>query len=140
MVRVEVTGIENLPTEGAALLVANHAGVLPIDALMLDRGPRQSPDRTLPACAGRPGVRDAWDQRDGPADRRATMACANDADLLLRNGELTAVWPEGFKGIGKPHRIVTACSGSGVVASSPPRSRTRHPSSRCRSSARRSTR
>ncbi|HZU46690.1 MAG TPA: hypothetical protein VFA16_05445, partial [Mycobacterium sp.] len=27
--RVEVSGIENLPTTGAALVVANHAGVLP---------------------------------------------------------------------------------------------------------------
>ena len=33
--RVEVSGIENLPSTGAALLVANHAGVLPFDGLML---------------------------------------------------------------------------------------------------------
>ncbi|HKI39052.1 MAG TPA: 1-acyl-sn-glycerol-3-phosphate acyltransferase, partial [Mycobacterium sp.] len=33
--RVEVSGIENLPGEGAALVVANHAGVLPFDGLML---------------------------------------------------------------------------------------------------------
>ncbi|OOK63660.1 acyltransferase family protein [Mycobacterium kansasii] len=33
--RVEVSGIENLPSDGAALLVANHAGVLPFDGLML---------------------------------------------------------------------------------------------------------
>ena len=33
--RVEVSGIENLPTDGPALLVANHAGVLPFDGLML---------------------------------------------------------------------------------------------------------
>ncbi|MBD0322303.1 MAG: 1-acyl-sn-glycerol-3-phosphate acyltransferase, partial [Aldersonia sp.] len=32
--RVEVSGIENLPETGAALVVANHAGVLPIDGLM----------------------------------------------------------------------------------------------------------
>ena len=29
--RVEVSGVENLPTEGAALVVANHAGTLPFD-------------------------------------------------------------------------------------------------------------
>src|ERR1700756_2921307 len=33
--RVEVSGIENLPSEGGALVVANHAGVLPFDGLML---------------------------------------------------------------------------------------------------------
>ena len=32
--RVEVSGIENLPVDGAALIVANHAGVLPFDGLM----------------------------------------------------------------------------------------------------------
>ena len=29
--RVEVRGIENLPTTGSALLVSNHAGTLPLD-------------------------------------------------------------------------------------------------------------
>lgn len=29
--RVQVSGIENLPKTGAALVVANHAGVLPLD-------------------------------------------------------------------------------------------------------------
>src|ERR1700759_4556981 len=32
--RVEVSGVENLPESGAALVVANHAGVLPFDGLM----------------------------------------------------------------------------------------------------------
>src|ERR1700739_4713488 len=32
--RVEVSGVENLPETGAALVVANHAGVLPFDGLM----------------------------------------------------------------------------------------------------------
>src|SRR5277367_6460696 len=32
--RVEVSGIEHLPDTGAALVVANHAGVLPFDGLM----------------------------------------------------------------------------------------------------------
>ncbi len=31
----------------------------------------------------------------------STLACAADADRLLRAGELVGVWPEGFKGIGK---------------------------------------
>src|SRR6266702_4312793 len=33
--RVETTGIENVPTTGRALLVANHAGVLPWDGAMI---------------------------------------------------------------------------------------------------------
>ena len=33
----------------------------------------------------------------------ATLACNEDAERLLRGGELVGVWPEGFKGIGKPY-------------------------------------
>ena len=33
--RVEVRGAENLPTDGSALLVSNHAGTLPIDGMIL---------------------------------------------------------------------------------------------------------
>ena len=31
-----------------------------------------------------------------------TVACRADAERLLRSGEVVGVWPEGFKGIGKP--------------------------------------
>jgi 1-acyl-sn-glycerol-3-phosphate acyltransferase len=39
-----------------------------------------------------------------PIARKAgnTLACHPDAERLLGNGELVGVWPEGFKGIGKP--------------------------------------
>ncbi|NJP73801.1 1-acyl-sn-glycerol-3-phosphate acyltransferase, partial [Streptomyces sp. C1-2] len=33
--RVEVKGIENIPAEGGALIVANHSGTLPMDGLMM---------------------------------------------------------------------------------------------------------
>ena len=33
----------------------------------------------------------------------ATLACNEDAERMLRGGELVGVWPEGFKGIGKPY-------------------------------------
>ena len=32
-----------------------------------------------------------------------TLACNEDAERMLRGGELVGVWPEGFKGIGKPY-------------------------------------
>ena len=100
--RVEVSGIENLPRDGAALLVANHAGVLPFDGLMLsvavhDEHPAQRDLRLLAAdmVFDLPVV--------GEAARRAghTMACTTDAHRLLAAGELTAVFPEGYKGLGK---------------------------------------
>jgi 1-acyl-sn-glycerol-3-phosphate acyltransferase len=33
-----------------------------------------------------------------------TLACNPDAERLLNAGELVGVWPEGFKGVGKPFR------------------------------------
>ncbi|MGW1926434.1 1-acyl-sn-glycerol-3-phosphate acyltransferase, partial [Streptomyces massasporeus] len=33
--RVEVKGVENIPAEGGALIVANHSGTLPLDGLMM---------------------------------------------------------------------------------------------------------
>ncbi|MBD1319092.1 acyltransferase family protein [Gordonia hankookensis] len=103
--RVEVSGIENLPTEGGALLVANHAGTLPIDAIMTslavrDNHPTGRHLRVLAAdmAFDTPGVSEVA-RRIG-----ATLACNHDADRLLRAGELTAVWPEGYKGIGKLYK------------------------------------
>ena len=32
--RIEVRGIENIPTEGGALVVSNHSGTVPVDGLM----------------------------------------------------------------------------------------------------------
>ena len=101
--RVEVSGVENLPDTGAALVVANHAGTLPFDGLMTqvavhDHHPAHRDLRLLAAdlVFDLPMV--------GQAARKAghTVACTADAHRLLANGELTAVFPEGFKGLGKP--------------------------------------
>ncbi|WP_420880974.1 lysophospholipid acyltransferase family protein [Rhodococcus sp. (in: high G+C Gram-positive bacteria)] len=101
--RVEVRGVENIPADGGALVVANHAGVVPIDALMTsvavhDHHPQQRALRMLAADLAfeMPIV--------GNIARKAghTLACHPDAERLLRGGEVAAVFPEGFKGIGKP--------------------------------------
>jgi 1-acyl-sn-glycerol-3-phosphate acyltransferase len=104
--RVEVNGVENIPSEGGALLVANHAGGLwPLDAALTavavhDEHPAGRFLRPLAAdlVFGTPAVA-TLARRGG-----ATLACHEDADRLLHAGELVGVWPEGFKGIGKPYR------------------------------------
>ena len=100
--RIEVRGIENIPTEGGALVVSNHSGTLPMDGLMtMVRHPRAH--RPLPAAAGcRPGLQAAVLRRLARKGG-ATLACNEDAERMLRGGELVGVWPEGFKGIGKPY-------------------------------------
>lgn len=101
--RVETLSIENLPPQGGALLVANHSGTIAVDALMAavavhDHHPAHRPLRLL-------GADLVFDTPIlGPLARRAgsTLACTADAEGLLAAGEAVAVFPEGFKGVGKP--------------------------------------
>lgn len=39
--RVEITGLEHIPNEGRALLLANHSGVLPLDGAIIAYGVRE---------------------------------------------------------------------------------------------------
>ena len=103
--RVEVSGAANLPEVGGALVVCNHSGTLPLDALMTalavhDNHPRQRHLRMLGAdLVFQVPLLGALARRSGQ-----TLACNPDAERLLNAGELVGVWPEGFKGIGKPFR------------------------------------
>ncbi len=101
--RVEVSGIDSIPAEGGALIVANHSGTIAVDSVMTqvavhDEHPAHRNLRMLGA--------DLVFQTPflGDLARRAghTLACHDDAERLLRSGEVVGVWPEGFKGIGKP--------------------------------------
>ncbi|GAA0505327.1 glycerol acyltransferase [Saccharopolyspora subtropica] len=103
--RVEAIGLDHVPGDRGALVVANHSGTLPWDALMTtvalhDHHPARRHLRMLGAdLVFRTPVL-------GPLARKAghTLACNPDAERLLTAGELVGVWPEGFKGIGKPFR------------------------------------
>lgn len=103
--RVETIGMHHVPGEGGALVVANHSGTLPLDSLMTavalhDDHPAKRHLRMLGAdiMFRMPGV--------GSLARKggSTLACSPDAERLMASGELVGVWPEGFKGIGKPFR------------------------------------
>ena len=100
--RLEVRGIENIPTEGGALLVANHSGTVPIDGVITSYAVHKYTGRNL-----RPLGADLVFALPfvGQVARKvgATLACTADAERLLTTGELAGVWPEGFKGIGKPY-------------------------------------
>ncbi|TWF86043.1 lysophospholipid acyltransferase family protein [Streptomyces capillispiralis] len=101
--RVEVKGIENIPSEGGALIVANHSGTVPVDGLMMqvavhDHHPAGRHLRLLAAdLVFMLPVVNELARKLGH-----TLACAEDAERLLGQGELVGVMPEGFKGIGKP--------------------------------------
>ena len=99
--RLEVRGVENIPDEGGALLVANHSGTVPLDGLITGYAVKKYAGRDL-----RPLGADLVFSLPvvGQIARKvgATLACQEDAERLLTGGELAGVWPEGFKGIGKP--------------------------------------
>jgi 1-acyl-sn-glycerol-3-phosphate acyltransferase len=99
--RVEVRGIENIPAEGGALVVSNHSGTIPMDALMTLLSVHDHAHRFLRPLGADLVFRLPVVSRMARAGG-TTLACAEDAERMLRNGELVGVWPEGFKGIGKP--------------------------------------
>ena len=100
--RVETTGLENIPIEGRALLVANHSGQLPWDGMMVG---------TAILTNTRPG---GWCAASMPAilpripyvstllvRLGQTLATVENGTRLLEQEELVAVFPEGYKGTGK---------------------------------------
>ncbi|MEV4216957.1 lysophospholipid acyltransferase family protein [Nonomuraea sp. NPDC049725] len=99
--RVETAELKHIPDEGGALVVANHAGTLPVDALMMQVALHDEAGRALRLLGA-----DLVYQLPvlGHLSRKTghTLACPEDADRLLRKGELVGVFPEGFKGVGKP--------------------------------------
>lgn len=99
--RIEVRGIENIPAEGGALVVSNHSGTIPVDGLMTMVSIHDHAGRHLRPLGADLVFRlpfvGALARKGG-----ATLACNEDAERMLRGGELVGVWPEGFKGIGKP--------------------------------------
>ena len=103
--RVSLTGVENVPEEGRALLVSNHSGQLPFDGAMLGTGillehPNQRLMRTLYATwfPTLPFVSDLL-VKMGQA-----LATEDNGTRLLENNELVAVFPEGYKGVGKLYK------------------------------------
>jgi len=101
--RIEVRGVENIPEEGGALIVSNHSGTVPVDALMTMVAVHDNTGRFLRLLGADLVFRMPF---VGEMARRggATLACNEDAERMLSRGDLVGVWPEGFKGIGKPFK------------------------------------
>jgi 1-acyl-sn-glycerol-3-phosphate acyltransferase len=100
--RVEVRGAENLPADGSALLVSNHAGTLPIDGMILHSVVYDEIGRHV-RMLGADLIFKTPYSHDLARKTGTTLACQEDAERLLATNQLVAVFPEGFKGLGKPY-------------------------------------
>jgi len=98
--RVETEGIENVPGDGGALLVSNHAGALPPDGPMILQAIRREHPSPRPLYMlgehwfkGYPGV-------SMLVNKLGLVAAhpANAQRLLHDEGQLVLVFPEGQKG------------------------------------------
>ena len=102
--RVEWEGLEKIPTNGGALLVANHAGAIPPDAPAIMHGIEEELGRAVYGLADNffrtlPVVGTMWSRLGG------LPAHPDNAYRLLREQrQLVLVFPEGSKGPGKTYR------------------------------------
>jgi len=99
--RAEWEGLEKIPTDGGALLVANHAGAIPSDAPVIMHGIEKELERPVYGLADYffrtvPVVGTLWARAGGVSARPA-----NAYRLLKEQKQLVLVFPEGTKGPSK---------------------------------------
>lgn len=102
---VHLKGIENIPSEGPAIIAGNHSGVLPLDGAMLAMAlcnhhpaPRRVRYLATDWFFSMPVIAE-WCRGTGQV--RATL---ENAGKLIERDELVGIYPEGFRGVGKPYR------------------------------------
>lgn len=101
--QVKVFGLENVPSEGAAILSGNHNGVLPLDAFMLlqavaDKHPSQRMVRFLShdCCFWGVNLRKLISGVGG------VPATYKNAKKLINRGELVGIYPGAERAMGTP--------------------------------------
>jgi len=100
--RVRTLGMGRIPSEGPALLVGNHSGTIPIDAVMMQYAvATEHPAKRVARSIGADLVWAAPFVSHLARKTGNAVACDEDAYALLERDQLVAVFPEGFKGVGK---------------------------------------
>lgn len=100
--KVKLNGIENIPGDGAAILVGNHSGLLPLDGAMISMAmchdhpqPRRVRYLATDWFFTVPGLTE-WTRETGQV--RGTL---ENAHTLIERQELVGIYPEGLRGVGK---------------------------------------
>jgi 1-acyl-sn-glycerol-3-phosphate acyltransferase len=101
--RVDSRGAERIPERGPAIIIANHGGVLPVDAAMLCLDVLRNTARISRAIADHfvprlPLVSTLFARLGVVSGTHANVR------RLLERGELLAIFPEGVAGPAKPFR------------------------------------
>ena len=108
--RVEWEGLEKIPTDGGALLVANHAGAIPSDAPVIMHGIETELER--PGLRpGRPPLQGACrsSARCGPAPAASSPTPTTPTGCCASSSQLVARVPRGHQGPGQDlHRALPA--------------------------------
>jgi 1-acyl-sn-glycerol-3-phosphate acyltransferase len=101
--KVETHGFENIPKEGRCLVIANHSGQLPFDAILLGygmvinpvapRAPKGMYERFIPTLP----LFSSWFSQMGGA-----LGDPENCERMLEKDEAIVVFPEGARGISKP--------------------------------------
>ena len=100
--RLDVRGAENLADLRIGIAGANHAGTLPIDGMVLHSVVYDEIGRHV-RTLGADLIFSTPYAADLARKTGTTLACQEDAERLLADDQLVAVFPEGFKGLGKPY-------------------------------------
>lgn len=100
--RVQTMGVDHIPEKGRALIVANHSGTLPFDGAMLNLAVRRNHRQhrftrflVEDFVFHSPYLGVVMNRLGG------VRACPENANRLLSQDEIIAVFPEGVKGLGK---------------------------------------
>lgn len=100
--RVSVEGIQHVPKDGRALLVANHSGTLPWDGLMLTHAVKSHHPQRRDVRALAEDFVFHFPYLGVIINRLGHVrACQENAERMLGEDRVVAVFPEGIKGIGK---------------------------------------
>jgi 1-acyl-sn-glycerol-3-phosphate acyltransferase len=104
--RCEIEGIENVPGDGGALIVSNHSGALPPDAMMIAKAIKSEHPHPRPVhltvehfFKGYPGFSALLPKIGGVAAHPANVQ-----RLLYDEQQLVLVFPEGRKGTEKLYK------------------------------------
>jgi 1-acyl-sn-glycerol-3-phosphate acyltransferase len=95
--RIETKGLEHVPRQGAAILAGTHRGFVPWDAIMTLHLVVRHTGR-VPRFLCHPGLLKFRPVARFVSGLGGVVACRENADLVLKAGELLGVLPEGVEG------------------------------------------